>query len=144
MDIVFVPVKPEEAQELSDLRRRAWSTTYRGIFPDEMIDHFDYAFHNERNRMILHSENYAVYFLVYGTENIGYLTLRKKDPLRLQSLYLLEEYRRKGIGTMAFRFVRDYCREHRISHRGRLTHSTRIYCFHIRQSTCPECPCAQA
>ncbi len=115
MDIVFVPVKPEEAQELSDLRRRAWSTTYRGIFPDEMIDHFDYAFHNERNRMILHSENYAVYFLVYGTENIGHLTLRKKDPLRLQSLYLLEEYRRKGIGTMAFRFVRDYCREHRIS-----------------------------
>ncbi len=111
MVVTFVLAKTSEAQELSELRRQVWETTYRGIYPDEMIDNFDFAFHNERNLMFIQSPNFVVYFILYGSEKIGYLILRKKDPLHLQSLYLLAEYRGKGIGTMAFDFVRDYCRE---------------------------------
>ncbi len=116
MAITFVLAKIEEAPELSELRRQVWQTTYRGIYPDDMIDNFDYAFHNERNRMFIQSERFVVYFIVNGTEKIGYLILQKKNPLHLQSLYLLKAYRGKGIGTMAFDFVRAYCREHGISH----------------------------
>ncbi len=118
MAIAFILANPEDAPALSELRRQVWETTYRGIYPDEMIDDFDYAFHNERNLMYIHSPNFVVYFILDGTEKIGYLILRKKDPLHLQSLYLLEQYRGRGIGTMAFDFVRSYCREHGISQFG--------------------------
>ncbi len=65
--------------------------------------------------MFIQSPNFLVYFIAYGTETIGYLILRKKALFHLQSLYLLSQYRGKGIGRMAFAFVRDYCKEHGIS-----------------------------
>ncbi len=115
MNITFTLANPDEAPELSELRRQVWQTTYRGIYPDDMIDNFDFSFHNERNLMFIQSPNFLVYFILDGTDKIGYLILRTKDPFHLQSLYLLSSYRGKGIGTMAFDFVRAYCQEHGIS-----------------------------
>ncbi len=115
MAITFVLAKTSEAPELSELRRKVWQTTYRGSYPDDMIVNFDYAFHNERNRMFIQSERFIVYFIMDGAKRIGYLILQKNDPLHLQSLYLLDAYRGKGIGTMAFNLVRSYCREHGIT-----------------------------
>ncbi len=112
MPVAFVLARIEEAEALSELRRRVWATTYRGIYPDEMIDDFDYAFHNERNRLYISSGGFSVYFIVAGEERLGYLILRKGAPFQLQSLYLVEEYRGKGIGTQAFAFIRRCCRDH--------------------------------
>ena len=103
-------VKPEEARELSELRCKAWRTTYRGIFSDELLNKFDFDFHDERNRMWIHSEKFEVYFIMENSQKIGYLILQKKEPLYVQSLYLLEEFRGKGIGRKVIEFVRDYCR----------------------------------
>lgn len=47
--IDFVPLKESDADLLGQLRQKAWSFTYRGIYPDEMIDQFDYAWHKERD-----------------------------------------------------------------------------------------------
>ncbi len=110
MNIQFVLAQPEEAEALSGLRHRVWQSTYRGIYPDDMIDNFDYTFHNQRNRMLIQSSQFMVYFITDGDDKIGYLILRKRKPLHLQSLYLLPEYRGRGIGTMAFELVRSYCR----------------------------------
>ncbi len=111
MPLTFVPARIEDAEVLSELRRRVWATTYRGIYPDEMIDRFDYAFHNERNRRFIAAEQFLTYFIVEGSEKIGYLILRKGNPVHLQSLYLLEENRGRGAGTAAMAFVRSYCWE---------------------------------
>ncbi len=111
MAVQFVPARMADAEILSEMRRRVWETTYRGIYPDDMIDNFDYAFHNERNRLFIGSERFDVYFLVEGTEKIGYLILCRGESLRLQSLYLLKEHRGRGLGTQAFAFARQYCRE---------------------------------
>ncbi len=110
MDAVFVLAQPEDAEVLSELRRRVWATTYRGIYPDEMIDDFDYAFHHARNRAYIASDCFAVYLIKDGGEPIGYLILKKGNPLHLQSLYLLKAYRGQGIGRAAFDLVRQYCR----------------------------------
>ena len=43
--IDFVPAQPEDAARIGRLRQRCWAATYRGVYPDEMIDQFDYAWH---------------------------------------------------------------------------------------------------
>ncbi len=111
MTLAFLPARPEEAGIVSELRRRAWETTYRGIFPDEMMDGFDFAWHTERDLQRIESDRFSVYFLVAGDEKIGYLILQKGEPFHLQSLYLLQEHRGRGYGTQVFAFVRQYCRE---------------------------------
>lgn len=101
----------DDAQTIIELRKRIWATTYRGLYPDSMIDDFDYAWHLEKElQRIRHPEN-RVYRIVKDDRNIGYLSMRKTDVMMLQSLYVLEEYQHQGIGRMAFDFVKQYCRE---------------------------------
>ena len=63
MEIEFVPAKPEDARFLSEMRRKVWLTTYRGIYPDKMLDEFDYEFHDNKNLSMINSEEFSVYFI---------------------------------------------------------------------------------
>ena len=114
MEIEFVPAKAEDARFLSEMRRKVWLTTYRGIYPDKMLDDFDYKFHENKNLSMINSEDFSVYFISEKNEKIGYLILQHKNPLYVQSLYLLEKSRGKGIGKKAFEFIRGCCRENGI------------------------------
>ncbi|MBQ7875309.1 MAG: GNAT family N-acetyltransferase [Oscillospiraceae bacterium] len=111
MSVSFVTARPEEAKELSELRRKVWSTTYRGIYPDDMIDNFDYPMHNAKDLTRITAEDFTVYFITENGEKIGYLILQKKEILYVQSLYLLENFRGKGIGRAAFEKIREFCRK---------------------------------
>lgn len=87
-----------------------WAATYRGIYPDRIIDDFDFAWHTQRDLGRIKSEQYLVFLIVSAGQRAGYLILQKGEPFRLMSLYLLPEFQRRGIGGQAFRLVRDYCR----------------------------------
>ena len=115
LEVSFVFVKPEEARLLSEFRRKVWLSTYRGIYPDELLDNFDYDFHDSKNLSMINSEEYSVYFITANGEKAGYLILQHKNPLYIQSLYLLSDFRRKGIGTKVFEFIRNHCLENRLS-----------------------------
>ena len=114
MKIKFVSAKPEEAHFLSEMRRKVWLTTYRGIYPDRMLDEFDYEFHDSKNLGMINSEEFSVYFIYAGNEIAGYLILQHKNPLYVQSLYLLSDFRGKGIGRKTFDFIRENCRKNGI------------------------------
>ena len=101
----------DDAQTIIELRKRIWATTYRGFYPDSMIDDFDYAWHLEKELQRIRHPQYRVYRIVKDDCNIGYLSTRKTDVVMLQSLYVLEEYQHQGIGRTAFDFVEQYCRE---------------------------------
>lgn len=109
--IRFIPATENDATAIIELRRQIWSTTYRGIYPDDMIDKFDYTWHKDKELQRINHPNYAVYLISKGDCNIGYLTTRKTDVITLQSLYILEEYQHQGIGKHAFEFVRQYCKD---------------------------------
>ncbi|MBQ8354135.1 MAG: GNAT family N-acetyltransferase [Oscillospiraceae bacterium] len=100
-----------DGQTIIELRKQIWGTTYRGFYPDSMIDDFDYGWHLEKELRRIRSPEYSVYRIVKDDQNIGYLSLRKTDVVSLQSLYLLKEYQHKGIGRLAFDFVKRYCRD---------------------------------
>lgn len=109
MEVDFISVKPEETRELSECRRKVWLTTYRGIYPDKMLDEFDYEFHDNKNLRMINSEEFSVCFIISGGEKAGYLIIRHTDPLYIQSLYLLENFRGKGIGRKTFDYIREHC-----------------------------------
>jgi GNAT superfamily N-acetyltransferase len=111
MEVSFVFAKPKEAHLLSEFRQKVWATTYRGIYPDKLIDEFDYEFHNIKNLFMINSEEFSVYFIFAENEIAGYLILQHKKPLYVQSLYLLPEFQRKGIGRKTFEFIRENCRK---------------------------------
>lgn len=109
--IHFISVTENDAAAIVYLRERIWATTYRGIYPDSMIDDFDYAWHLDKELQRISNPEYAVYLITRDYLNIGYLTIRKKDKVILQSLYILEQYQHQGIGKLAFDFVNEYCKE---------------------------------
>ncbi len=110
--VEFVPAEAGDAAAIGRLRQRIWDTTYRGIYPDEVIDRFDYEWHRERDLRKISDPAFTVYLIRYGDEEIGYLIFREADGgVWLQSLYVLREYQHRGIGRQAFSILKDYCRE---------------------------------
>ena len=113
--VVFVPAKASDAAAISALRQRVWDTTYRGIYPDTVIDDFDYERHQQRDLQKISNPSFTVYLIKYGDEDIGYLIFQDADAVvRLHSLYVLREYQHRGIGKQAFSVLKDYCKEREI------------------------------
>ncbi len=107
----FIPIQESEVSTLGILRQKAWAATYRGIYPDEMIDQFDFQWHREKDLLRLHNPEYRNWFITVGGEKMGYLALRHGEPMLLQSLYLLPQMQKQGVGRQAFTFVCRYCSE---------------------------------
>lgn len=111
-DNMFVEATKEDVPEIIALRQKIWGTTYRGIYPDDMIDNFDWVWHREKELLRIINPAYSVHLLQKDDQNIGYLTMSRTDGVTLQSLYILSEYQRQGIGRAAFDFIKAYCRKH--------------------------------
>lgn len=109
---MFVEATEKDALSIIDLRHRIWDTTYRGIYPDEMIDDFDWAWHKEKELSRINDPAYSVYLIRKDGQGIGYLTMLQADVVILQSLYISSAYQRQGIGRTAFDFIKAHCREH--------------------------------
>ena len=76
MNIGFVPAKANDAAAVSALRQRIWDTTYRGIYPDAVIDDFNYDWHQQRDLKKISDPSFTVYLIRYGNENIGYFVFQ--------------------------------------------------------------------
>ena len=116
MNIDFVPAKTSDAAAVGALRQRIWDTTYRGIYPDAVMDDFNYAWHQQRDLQKISDPSYTVYLIRNGHEDVGYFIFQHAGAeLWLRSLYVLREYQHRGIGKQAFSVLKDYCRENGIS-----------------------------
>ena len=62
-DSMFVEAAKEDVPEIIALRHQIWGTTYRGIYPDDMIDNFDWAWHQEKELLRINDPAYSVYLL---------------------------------------------------------------------------------
>lgn len=107
----FVPVLESDVHTLGMLRQQAWAAAYRGIYPDDMIDRFDFKWHEERDLSRLRDPEFFHWFICENGEKIGYLTLKNADFFYLYSLYLLPVAQKKGYGRQAMHFASCFCRE---------------------------------
>lgn len=110
MQVFFRPAAAEDAAVISSLRKTIWGTTYRGIYPDAEIDRYDTERHLRRDLARISDPSYRVYLILDGDRPIGYLYFQHRGGVHIQSLYVLREYQRRGIGRKAFEIVRAYCR----------------------------------
>lgn len=100
-----------DAKTISTLRHLIWGTTYRGIYPDDVIDGFDLRWHTQRDLERIRDPHMRVYLIRFADMPIGYFSLETTDPVYIGSLYVLEGYQRRGIGRRAFMIAEQYCAE---------------------------------
>ena len=113
--IVFRKAGFEDLLLLAQTRQKAWDSTYRGIYPDEWIDNFDFDRHVERDRGRMMDQNQEFYLIMDAERCVGYFyygtphVKLKNHTFCLNALYLLPECRRQGIGTRVFAHIRQVC-----------------------------------
>ena len=99
-----------DALTIIQTRQKVWNATYRGIYPDEVIDEFDYDWHliAEQNR--LKNPNFHCFMVIDRDKCVGYFSYGPaRRGFRLHSLYLLPAYRRSGLGRVIFERVKSAC-----------------------------------
>lgn len=109
--IRFRPASADDAPLTAFLRREAWLTTYRGVYPDELLDGFDLAAREARDRAMLSSPDITGFIIEADGAACGFMILEAADGLYIRALYLLKEYRGAGIGSAAFRVIRGIARK---------------------------------
>lgn len=115
--IEFQKASIEDVPVIIETRRKAWDATYRGIYPDHVIDDFDYEWHGQMERKRLENPDFHCFTVMDHKNCVGYFSYGKvrsgawKDfGFRLHSLYLLPEYQKKGLGKRIFTQVSDACK----------------------------------
>lgn len=101
----FVLASRANSKELSYLKKRIWETTYRGIYPDEVIDNYDYVKREEKFNNLIDDVNQEVYICLDDDRIIGYMVLGSPlhgtldgYNLTINDLGIDKEYRGRGIG----------------------------------------------
>ena len=106
-----------DLETLARTRQKVWDTTYRGIYPDHAIDDFDIGWHMARDRRRMMDRNQEFYLVMDGDLCVGYFYYGTPHvPLKdhsfcLNALYLLPEYRGRGLGSKVFALLRRICEE---------------------------------
>ena len=114
MELRFVPATESDARTICRLRKTVWAETYRGIYPDDIIDRYDFDGHLQRDLARIRDPRNAVWLIADGQEPVGYFYVRTGEKIHIDSLYVLTPFRRCGAGRAAFRLARQLCAEHGI------------------------------
>lgn len=108
----------EDAATIIATRQKAWAATYRGIYPDAMIDDFDWEWHLEAEMRRLSHPDFYCHLVMDKGKCVGYLSygpvctgVWKDFRFRLHSLYLLPSYQRMGLGKRLFQLAQQACEE---------------------------------
>ena len=115
--VEFQLAQVSDAPILAATRQKVWDATYRGIYPDEMIDQYDMALFTAKDRTRISDPENKVWLVRNGADCVGYLVVgpcgfgRYSDfSFCLNSLYLLPPYQNMGLGRKAFKLTAEECR----------------------------------
>lgn len=112
-DVIVRMAKENEVLEIAKVKQKCWETTYRGIYEDELIDNFDVPKAADTFKKIILDEDSDLYVTIVDEKVIGFMSFgRMYQPYKdyeqeLGMLYILEEYRGQGIGSMMFLIAKD-------------------------------------
>lgn len=108
MQIEIVKADKSMADELAKVKRSAWETTYRGIYPEEKFDNYDFKSQSEKFRALIENKQEHVFVALCENKIVGYMSCGK--PIRvfkdynaeITLLYVLKEFQGLGLGRRFF------------------------------------------
>ncbi len=98
---------------IASTRQKVWDATYRGIYPDEMIDQFSLDWHAARDEKRIADKDVQSYLVLDGDSCVGYYVfgdVTHSGEFWLMSLYLLPQYQGRGLGKRIMQVIADYAR----------------------------------
>lgn len=111
-----------DALLIAQTRRLVWEETYRGIYPDEMLDAYDVAFYANRDKNRISDPAHHYYLFMEDETCVGYFSFGpynfgsyKDFDLCLNNLYIRSSHQGMGLGRRAFDCLRVYCRDQGVS-----------------------------
>ncbi len=115
--VKMVKAGPADARLLACTRKIVWDETYRGIYPDRMIDEYDLENYTNRDRAWMEEPGQRYFLFMDGARCVGYFSYGpshydtyKDFALYLNNLYIRKEYKGLGLGRRAFEEIRAYCK----------------------------------
>lgn len=109
----FIEVKEQNIDVLADLASEIWHEYWVEILSEEQIDYMVEKFQSSSAiQSQVNYENYKYYLITTDGINAGYFGISfKKDYLFLSKLYIKKDFRHSGIGTKAFKKIKEIASE---------------------------------
>ena len=111
----------DDVYELALVRQKVWSTTYRGIYDDKLIDDYDYEESAFKFKERVEDKDKLFKVAVIDNKIIGYICFNKGFVLyqdydyAINYLHILEDYQGRGLGTKFFKLIIEYAKENKIN-----------------------------
>lgn len=108
----------EDCHTLAVLKGMVWNTTYKGIYPDEVLENYDVSKNQSIFESICANPDIDLFVAECSGKVVGLMSCGKpfRPFLHYQQevglLYILKEYQRRGIGKEFFEIARKQVREH--------------------------------
>ena len=103
-----------DCHELSLLKREVWETTYRGIYPDEKINNYDYIKNEEKFKGFIDNPSKQLYVAVNNNKIIGFIEFGEPNrPFKdykqeIGLFYIQKDFQRQGLGRKLFNLAFEY------------------------------------
>ncbi len=109
----FIKVEKENIKELASMAWEIWFEYWKSILTLGQIYYMVNKFQSELALIEqIEKENYTYYFIEHDGNLIGYFGIVPKDNhLFLSKLYLMKDYRSKGLGKKAFEKIKELAKE---------------------------------
>lgn len=113
-NLTIRPATIADCKTLAILKKEIWETTYRGIYPDEKFDNYDYAKNEEKFKFFVNSNTQELYVVTDDENLIAYIEFG--EPFRpfkdytqeIGLFYIKQEYQNQGLGRKLFELALDY------------------------------------
>ncbi len=107
----------EQIEQLAALASTIWNEHFPPIIGQAQVDYMLDRFQSvPAITGQLRDGGYEYYFIVSDGSSVGYVGIRPDDGfLFLSKIYILREYRGRGLAKEAFRFLEKHCAERNLS-----------------------------
>jgi len=104
----FLARSKEHFNTIAKLANIVWHEHYIPIIGKAQVDYMVTKFQTSGAMQQQEKEAYEYFIIKYEKNDVGYLSVKKNnDDLFLSKIYLLKEFRRKGIGKDTFKFIEE-------------------------------------
>ncbi|MDQ0477990.1 GNAT family N-acetyltransferase [Chryseobacterium sp. MDT2-18] len=109
--VEFIKAAEKDIPLLQQLAEKSWNAAYRNILPQDQIDYMLKEMYSQQEISDqLKNPNYHYYFILNNGSAAGFIGFEfhyEKDTAKLHRIYLLEEFKGKGLGKKAINFLKE-------------------------------------